>query len=43
MIGILHKRLRNICSSSVHSQNIELGGRNKVVEIDESLFAKVQC
>jgi transposase len=36
------KSLRDICSVSLDKKNLKLGGLNSIVEIDESLFAKVK-
>ncbi|RNA05626.1 hypothetical protein BpHYR1_005438 [Brachionus plicatilis] len=41
-VGSLFKRLRQICSVSLDKQNLELGGMGKIVEIDESMYAKVK-
>ena len=41
LIGSVYKNLRAICSKSMAEKKIKLGGRNKDVEIDESLVAKV--
>ena len=42
-VGPLFRRLRNVCSVKVRKDKIMLGGRGKIVEIDEkSLLAKVK-
>lgn len=41
-INSIYSKLRNICSASVKSRKIKLGGVNKVVEIDETLLAKIK-
>ncbi|RNA00667.1 hypothetical protein BpHYR1_035558 [Brachionus plicatilis] len=34
--------ITNLCSIDIDKANLKLGGRNKIVEIDESLYAKVK-
>ena len=41
-IGNLFRRLRNIASLLLDKKKIQLGGENSIVEIDESLAAKVK-
>ncbi|CAF0971728.1 unnamed protein product [Brachionus calyciflorus] len=40
MIGNLFKKLRQICSVSLDKSNLKLDGPGKIIEIDESLYAK---
>ncbi|RNA24110.1 hypothetical protein BpHYR1_008935 [Brachionus plicatilis] len=42
MIAGLFEKLRQFCSLSLDKKNITLGGFGKIVEIDESLYAKVK-
>ena len=42
MIMDLFEKLRQIWSLSIDKKNTMLGGYGKVVEIDESLYAKVK-
>lgn len=42
MIGNLFKKLRQTCTVAIDKANITLGGQGKIVEIDESLYAKVK-
>jgi hypothetical protein len=42
MVAGLFEKLRQICSLSIDRKNILLGGYGKIVEIDESLYAKVK-
>ena len=42
MVLGLFEKLRQICSLSIDKKNIMLGGYGKVIEIDESLYAKVK-
>ena len=41
-VGDLFRRLRNIASLLIDKQNIKLGGDGLIIEIDESLAAKVK-
>ena len=41
-VGSLFLRLRNICTVLINKHKFKLGGKGKVVEIDESLVAKVK-
>lgn len=41
-IGEIFKRLRNMSSLALNKKHIKLGGKDKIVEIDESLFVKVK-
>jgi hypothetical protein len=34
--------LRNICTIALNKNKIKLGGINHIIQIDESLFAKVK-
>ncbi len=38
----IQQKLRVLCIQAFDKENIRLGGRNKVVEIDESLFVRVK-
>lgn len=38
----IYCKLRQICSVDLDKENLKLGGNNKVIEIDESLYAKVK-
>lgn len=42
MVAGLFEKLRQICTLSLDKKNIVLGGFGKIVEIDESLYAKVK-
>ena len=42
MIGTLFRRLRNIVSTVMKKEKISLDGENAIVEIDESLAARVK-
>lgn len=42
MVSGLFEKLRQICSLSIDKKNLMLGGYGKVIEIDESLYAKVK-
>ena len=41
-VGKIFNHLRNVCSVALDKKNIKLGGKSKVVEIDESLYARVK-
>ena len=41
-IGKTFNHLRNVCTLAIEKPNIKLGGPGHIVEIDESLFAKVK-
>ncbi|CAF0950111.1 unnamed protein product [Brachionus calyciflorus] len=41
-VGTIFYRLRQVCSLSIDKPNILLGGVGKIIEIDESLYAKVK-
>lgn len=40
-IAGVYGALRNVCSFSIQKSEIKLGGRGHVVEIDESIYARV--
>lgn len=42
VIGTLFYRLRQMCSLGIGKKSLELGGNGKIVEIDESLYARVK-
>ncbi|RMZ93697.1 ISXO2-like domain-containing [Brachionus plicatilis] len=42
MVCTLFYRLRQVCSIGIDKDNIKLGGNGKIVEIDESLYARVK-
>ena len=41
-IASIFTKIKNLCSIDIDKANLKLGGRNKIVEIDESLYAKVK-
>ena len=41
-LGDFYSSLRNVCSLALDKKNLKLGGEGKIVEIDESLFARVK-
>lgn len=42
VVSSLFYRLRQLCSIGIDKENLVLGGRGKIVEIDESLYARVK-
>ena len=40
-VGKIFNHLRNVCTIAIDKPNLKLGGKNRVVEIDDSLIAKV--
>ncbi|CAF1143582.1 unnamed protein product, partial [Brachionus calyciflorus] len=42
MVSSVYARLRQICSLSLDKKNLTLGGHGRIVEIDESMYAKVK-
>ena len=41
-VGIIFNHLRNVCTVALDKKNIKLGGKNLIIEIDESLYARVK-
>ena len=41
-VGDFYQSFSNVFTISLDKRNIKLGGSHKVVEIDESLFARVK-
>ena len=41
-VAKVFKMLRNICTIALDKNKIKLGGINHIIQIDESLFAKVK-
>ena len=41
-IGSLFQRLRNVCTVVLKKHEIKIGGPGRIIEIDESCFAKVK-
>lgn len=41
-VASIYFRLRQVCSLAIDKRNLKLGGPGKVVEIDESLYAKIK-
>jgi len=41
-LGDFYSSLRNVCTLALDKKNLKLGGEGQIVEIDESLFARVK-
>ena len=41
-LGDFYSSLRNVCTIALDKKNLKLGGEGQIVEIDESLFARVK-
>jgi predicted transcriptional regulator len=42
MVAGLFSRLRQLCSLGIDKPNLKLGGKGRIVEIDESMYCKVK-
>lgn len=41
-VAVIFFRLRQLCTLSIDKKNLKLGGPGQIIEIDESLYAKVK-
>jgi hypothetical protein len=41
-VSEIYFKLRQLCSIDIDRKNLKLGGFGKIIEIDESLYAKIK-